>query len=213
MKSRRKKNPNKHPQKTHFQGHLFVIFFIIPVSQIKAAEVKWTLWVFFSVLCKTQNLIQTAPLTIYHSHLYSRTHTHKLTGADLVCRLHRGSDSPAEIPPASEPGRRTTRWTKTHKGGKKSSLNRNQRKLSCSSVQRACHCRGEAHPPEEAAQRHLPVSRRPQFLQQEIDALHADLLLQQLWAQLGEPVTCSLPTAQAHTHARHTVRILSLQYY
>lgn len=126
-----------------------------------------------------------------------------------MCRLHRGSDSPAEIPPASEPGRRTTRWTKAHKGGKKSSLNRNQRKLSCSSVQRACHCRGEAHPPEEAAQRHLPVSRRPQFLQQEIDALHADLLLQQLRAQLGEPVTCSLPTAQAHTCKTYSKNFIS----
>lgn len=63
--------------------------------------------------------------------------------------------------------------------------------------------KGEAHPPEEAAQRHLPVSRRPQLLQQEVNTLHADLLLQQLRAQLGKPVSRSLPTA--HTRSISSV--------
>lgn len=133
-------------------------------------------------------------------------HTHKLTGVDPVCRL-RGSGSRAEFPPKSEPGRRTTHWTKTHKEGKKKNyVNCNQRKTE--RVKRRFRG-GESHLPEEAAQRHLPVSRCPQLLQQEVDALHADLLLQQLRAQLGEPVSRSLPTA--HTRKTQMFYLFLLQ--
>ncbi len=66
------------------------------------------------------------------------------------------------------------------------------------------------HPPEESAQCDVTVSGGPQLLQQQVETLHADLLLQELRGQLTKQVSGPLPAAHTHTHTQTHSRSLIL---